>query len=126
MPSTTNRTRACPNCYVGTNKEIHDCGTETVVVDLGPRINLPRKGNRRAWKRIFNGEKAWNRRKSRGKRGPDTFTVYEWEYYGEPIERDCDCQCCNMLPPQRRRRRVPGSGTEKVNYNRKPDVDLGG
>lgn len=96
---------------------------------VGPKWSPPKKNNDRAWKRIERGEWNWDRRRVRrrgrwGKRNaaPDTVTVWQYEKIAVEVDNWYD-----GTHTVYRNVRIPGSGREVTNFNRKPhEVDLGG
>ena len=87
----------------------------------------PRRKNDRAWKRVEKGEWDWDRRAKRERRTNDTITRYEKRRVEVPLDdEECPHECCNLYRQRYRWERVPGSGKEYTNFNRTPDVDLGG
>lgn len=105
---TSNSMHACLNCRVGNKSggKCTLCGEQMIC--FGKHITLPKKNDKRAWRRIAKGEKRWNRRKSR----------YGW--FGM---RSYDKE--NLIPAPNqtkggRRFMLDHSGSSG------PDVDLGG
>jgi hypothetical protein len=125
MPSNGKTAMVCPECYLGTNHSVCKiCGTESKVLYFGTKITVPKKNDKRAWKRVLSGEWFWDRRKvqNRGingarKRQSDTTIVYDREYY------DFELPSGRVV---KRVRIIEGTEREVDNYLKLPDVDLGG
>jgi hypothetical protein len=76
-----------------------------VGINFGTRITVPKKSDKRAWKRVLNGEKFWDRRKRRRHANK----------HGEPM--------WDRRPKKGQNSRFLGWGVKTKNG---PDVDLGG
>lgn len=128
MPS--NGTWICVDCRYASKYMTLCPYCHEEMLGMGTRWSPPKRSDRRAWKRIKNGEVLWDRRRKR-KRNLKDFKI-RYEYRRIPIEDpepiECDHEGCRLMHSYRlfRIERVPGSGKEYTNYNRSPDVDLGG
>lgn len=126
MPSNSKYAKACPECYLGAglSDKCSKCGGETKLVYFGTKITVPKKNDKRAWKRVFNGEKLWDRRKvKRAHRGrfssrrSDTHLIWDTEKYEFELPSELIVY---------RVRRIKGSEREVNNYRCLPEIDLGG
>lgn len=125
MPS--NSMYACTDCRIGGKNPYPACvAAEHNIVFLGSKISVPKKNNDRAWRRIIDGDKKWNHRKSRRRNTRETITkVVTRRVPIDPEPVDCDHYWCNNRPGRFYRTEVIDR-KEVINYNRSPDVDLGG
>lgn len=105
---------------------VHDgCGER---LTSSPRNwSPPKKNNKRAWKRIANGEWLWDRRRVRRSyrnRGPksDTRIVFDTEI----VEQVVGGWLTDKPVTVKVKRNIPGTEREVDNYRKKPVVDLGG
>ena len=85
----------CVTCRVGGKGIYPNCSRDGHDVRMwGKRTTIPKKNNKRAWKRIENGELLWNRRKTKGYRA-QVVRVNKWKICPvvdiEPeVDRDYD------------------------------------
>lgn len=121
--------RVCTTCRrYGVRSNDDNCPTcGTLLLSAPYRWSPPKHKDKRAWRRIKNGEWLWDRRRvvrSRGK-GRDTYKTWENVVV---IDEDCDCGdlFCRWRHVRKHTERVPGSEREVINYSRLPDVDMGG